>query len=238
MYIALNAKGGNIGFIATYAPTAESNTEDKENFYDTLTMAINEIKGIYYIGGDFNARIYNRREDEKEVIGQYIIEREPGYVANKMNPDSLENRSMFISNLKSHEHCAINTMFQKTSDKLITYIEKKPENNHNIIIQNAEWHNPIPNLHVKRRTLGPPYDYTKYAQCDYLITRREWMSSVIDAQSRRDIYTETDHILIEMKIRCILEYTKTDKTEKCKKKHIISQKKKAGANTTNKLETK
>ena len=86
------------------------------------TMAINEIKGIYYIGGDFNARIYNRREDEKEVIGPYIIEREEGYVANKMAPRSLESRSMFISNLKTHEHCAVNTTFKKPTEKLITYI--------------------------------------------------------------------------------------------------------------------
>ena len=46
----------------------------------------------------------------------------------------------------------MNTCFQKTPNEVVTYKEK----NH---------------LEENEADDGPPYDYTKYAQCDYILTK-------------------------------------------------------------------
>lgn len=103
MYITRNAEGGKTAFISAYAPTATASFDQKESFYDNLTTAINEVRAIYYIGGDFNARIYNIREGEQAQIGRNIIEREPEYVNSRLSPPSKENRDLFVNLLKTHD---------------------------------------------------------------------------------------------------------------------------------------
>lgn len=206
MYITLNAAGGKIAFIAAYAPTAQANTEQKEKFYDTLTNAIGETQAIYYIGGDFNARIWNRREGEKEQIGPNLISREADYVINNMSEESKENRSLFLNFLQTHEAIALNTWFDKPPEKLVTYPEKN----------DRSAGEGITDYHDNRN--GPPYDYRKYAQCDYILTRKEWNNSVLDCES--DIYCPlSDHFPVTAKIQITLEFK--DKTEDIKVKQYI-----------------
>ena len=40
--------------------------EEQLKLYDDLTKTVQETEGVVYIGGDFNARIYERLEHEKE----------------------------------------------------------------------------------------------------------------------------------------------------------------------------
>ena len=77
-----------------------------------------------------------------------------------MAKQSYENRELFINNLlKTHDCKAINTLFKKPASKLVTYQEK-------VTLEEEETKN------------GPPYDYTKYAQCDYMVTKSECANTI------------------------------------------------------------
>ena len=61
MLIKLKGAGGDIAFISAYAPTAESEKNEKNKFYDELAKTAEEAAGCHvYMGGDFNARIDER----------------------------------------------------------------------------------------------------------------------------------------------------------------------------------
>lgn len=123
MYLILKAEGGNLAIINAYAPTAMAPTEKKDMFYENLNRAINESGQIRIIGGDFNARIYNLNEEEKEYIGNNVIYRAEGYVQNCMTKESKENRDKFLNTLKTHNLAAANTLQEKPQHKRVTYME-------------------------------------------------------------------------------------------------------------------
>ena len=54
--------------------------EDKDKIYEELSDLIRGIRGIYHIGGDMNARLYNREEEDELEIGPYCQWKEPGYL--------------------------------------------------------------------------------------------------------------------------------------------------------------
>ena len=174
MYVTLNTKGGDLTFISAYSPTAVSDMEKKDEFYENITLAINEITGPLYIGGDMNARIWNRRVEDETHIGEYFIERDAGYVANHMNEKSKESRGLFINAMKTHDLIPVNTWLQKPPEKLVTYKEK---------VEKQE--NDIAN--------GPPYDYKKYAQCDFIMTNKYNLKHVINCESDIKMGVRSDH---------------------------------------------
>ena len=68
--------GGAITFLSAYAPTADSKEKENDAVYDDLAAATEEEKGSFiYIGGDFNARLYETESHQREEIGEYIIKR-------------------------------------------------------------------------------------------------------------------------------------------------------------------
>ena len=73
------AKGGDLTFISAYAPPANSLPE-KDQFYEDISDLLSGISGAYYIGGDMNARLYNREEKDEQAIGPYCLWREAGYI--------------------------------------------------------------------------------------------------------------------------------------------------------------
>jgi hypothetical protein len=118
MSLKLDTATGGITFFSVYAPTASKPLHEKEAFYNALTKEINQTEGILYVGGDFNARLYEQLGHEKEVIGQHLLERK-NYVtsqdaSNGISNSTRENRDLFVNFLKSHEMLACNTFFEKT----------------------------------------------------------------------------------------------------------------------------
>ena len=101
-----------------------------------------------YIGGDFNARIYERIQQYEEEIGEYILSRK-GYVTEGIAENTRDNRNRFLEFLKTHDYTAANTRFRKPPQKVVTYKEKVPQ------------HNPT-RTEYDGENAGP-YDYTKYA---------------------------------------------------------------------------
>lgn len=92
-------------------------------FYENLNKAINESGNFRIIGGDFNARLYNIFEEEKEHTGNNIIHRAERYVQNCMGKGSKENRDMLLKTLKTHNLIAANTWLEKPDHKRVTYME-------------------------------------------------------------------------------------------------------------------
>ena len=101
------AAGGDIVFMSVYGPTAESKMADKDAFYDTLTEELEKEKAsLLYIGGDFNARLYEIMKGEEGVIGNYILERK-NYVRDGsekgISENTRNNRNRFVEFLEMHE---------------------------------------------------------------------------------------------------------------------------------------
>ena len=80
--------------------------------------------------------------------------------------------------LKTYDCTAINTRFQKTPEKLVTYKEK--------VLQ----HNPEREEYDGDKG---PYDHTKYAQCDYVLTKKEHFHTVLDCEVHMNKAKNTDH---------------------------------------------
>ena len=164
MTVSFNTKSGPLTFLSNYSHTAPANPEQKNRHYDSLNETIAAAKGKVIIGGDFNARIYNVSPTETESIGSFILHREEGYVRDSLAPQSLENRQLFMETLKTHSLVAANTWFNKPNHELVTYKEK---------------------IHLDKNEAdnGPPYDCTKFAQCDFLLTRKEDLKDITDLHS-------------------------------------------------------
>ena len=171
------AQGSPVSFICAYAPHSGHNIEEKEGFYDQLSNEISQLKGCFYVGGDFNARIHYVRDSDKDVCGPNIVGRGMQYLYN-MNEATKENRALFLGFCKSHNLLICNSQFSKPPDKLVTYKEKVPTDNDS-------------------RFNGPPYDAVKSAQIDYWLCGVMEKRTVLDTQGRLDIHFDSDHFPLE-----------------------------------------
>jgi len=117
--------------IAIYSPTSEAESEDREVFYDTLSDTIQDCpkRHMVIILGDFNATITS---SEKNFT--------PDQTLNK-NTELLQNL------INENELTAINTKFQKSNRKLVTF---NGPNNRNValdhILVRNKWSNTIYNV--------------------------------------------------------------------------------------------
>jgi hypothetical protein len=101
MAATFDSTGSPLTFITAYVPHGGYNTEIKEDFYEDLSSEIPNTRGIFYIGGDFNARIHHVRDTDIDVCGRNIIGRRMEYL-NIMNENSKENRALFLGFCKMH----------------------------------------------------------------------------------------------------------------------------------------
>ena len=178
MKISFGAQCSPISFFCAYAPHSSYDMEYKEEFYNQLSDEIASTTGIYYIGGDFNARIHHVRDADKDVCGPNILGRGLQYLMS-MNDKTRENRDLFLSFAKIHGTKILNSLFLKPPHKLVTYKSK---------IQGEQG---------DAMEVGPPFDAIKYAQIDFWLAGAVWKNSVVDVQSRKDIYFDSDHFIVE-----------------------------------------
>ena len=70
--VRIAAKPYNITFIQVYAPTADSDEDEIEAFYNAVQVTINNSpsQDIMLVGGDFNAKV-GEHETESAVCGRY-----------------------------------------------------------------------------------------------------------------------------------------------------------------------
>jgi hypothetical protein len=103
-----------------------------------------------------------------------------------INANTRENRDLFIDFLKKHDLVTNNTLFQKCAKELVAYKEKVPA------------HNPISEEYQGENT--GPYNFSKYAQCDFMVSPKKWNNTVMDCESRVDVYRASVHIPLHAKI--------------------------------------
>ena len=123
------------------------------------------------------------REVDADVCGPYILGRGMEYL-NTMNDKTKESRALFLGFAKLHSLKILNTTVSKTPDRLITYKCK---------IQNTACDTTV--------EAGPPFDAVIFAQIDFWLAGCEWKSCVLNTQSRKDIYFDSDHFVLEAQIK-------------------------------------
>ena len=194
---SFEAQGSPLTLICAYAPHSGHSTELKEEFYDQLSMEISQIKGRYFIGGDFNARLHYVRDYERDVCGSYIIGRGNDYLNNMSDPVK-ENRALFLGFCQLHGLNILNSQYSKPPDKLITYKEK---------------------IHIgeNEQLNGPPFNAFKYGQIDYWLANKDGKRAVLDVQSRIDVGFDSDHFLLECRLVVTTICRKEDNSFKAKR---------------------
>ena len=211
MKVTFQAQGSDISFIAAYAPHSLHDIEMNERFYNQLSDEIVRTRGIYYIGGDFNARIHHVREVDVDVCGPYISGRGLDYL-NTMHDKTKESRALFLGFAKLHSLKIMNTLFSKPPDKLITC--------------KCKIHTDVSDTAIET---GPPVDAIKYAQIDFWLAGNAWKTRVLNTQNKKDIFFDSDHFVLETHIRIAALICR----EQDKNKTITNQLRTDGCNTIN-----
>ena len=120
MAIRLKSLGSNIAFICGYAPHSGHTSGTKDDFYDLLQNMCNEISEPVYIGGDFNARLQHRYNNEREIMGPHMFGR--AYLEG-VAQSTKENRDLFVDFCASNSLRILNTDFQKPPAKQAAFRE-------------------------------------------------------------------------------------------------------------------
>ena len=175
MAMRLRSFGTNIAFICGYAPHSGHTTAVKEDFYDRLQLICNEISEHVFIGGDFNARLQYRYNNEHEIMGQHMFGRGREYLEG-VAQSTKENRDLFVDFCTANAFRILNTDFQKPAAKQAAFRENTT-------------------------SIGAGFAPDTHAQLDFWLTRQKQKNSCTDVQSRTDLYLNTDHYLVEMNIR-------------------------------------
>ena len=175
MAIRLRSHGMNLAFLCCYAPHSGHSTETKESFYESLQSMLNEFNDVTYLGGDFNARLHHRYSNEIKIMGPHIFGRGRSYLE-RVAPTTRENRDLFVDFCTANDLRVLNTDYPKTASKQVTFRENTTQ-------------------------IGDPFLPEKYAQLDFWLTRCKHKNQCTDVQSRSDIYLDTDHYMLELKIR-------------------------------------
>ena len=175
MAIRLRSHGMNLAFLCCYAPHSGHSTETKESFYESLQSMLNEFNDITYLGGDFSARLHHRYSNEIKIMGPHIFGRGRSYLE-RVAPTTRENRDLFVDFCTANDLRVLNTDYPKTASKQVTFGENTTQ-------------------------IGDPFLPEKYAQLDFWLTRCKHKNQCTDVQIRSDIYLDTDHYMLELKIR-------------------------------------
>ena len=112
--------------LGVYAPQAFRPTEDKTNFYQTVTNWLtsrNDMNPKILIG-DWNVRLHGRRQEEERIIGPRTAGRGTAYI-DLMSPETLENREMMINLLNEHTLVHMNSQFQHEFRQKVTHRENE-----------------------------------------------------------------------------------------------------------------
>ena len=124
--VILKSKGRNLCFSSCYAPHSGYDVDTKALFYDAVQEHVRKIKGIHFLGGDFNARLHYRYQSEEAEMGPYIFGRGCEYLE-QISDYTLENRSFFVSFCLHNGFRIMNTYFSKQAKSYCTFRENTTE---------------------------------------------------------------------------------------------------------------
>ena len=90
IYIQIKIAGGLFSVVGAYAPHEGRPMEDKERFYESLSVTIFSLSRAGPVGlcGDLNSKINFRRAGEENIIGPHIFKPGPPSPTQTSNPAS------------------------------------------------------------------------------------------------------------------------------------------------------
>ena len=103
--IRLKGRFRNITVISGYAPTNDTDVQEKENFYENLEEVCNRIPryDMVIIMGDFNAQI-GKQEYQQQVAGPYTIHDTSNENGNMLIHFAIRNRLIIKSTMFPHKY--------------------------------------------------------------------------------------------------------------------------------------
>ena len=185
--------------LSAYAPTAATNTDDKNLFYQQLGQIIAENAGAHIIIlGDFNARILRDPGIPRHVGGHFF---ETDANLDSYPEDILENRDLFLDFLLQHDLVALKTLRPDTG----------PENK-------------ITYRFPGRPHFEPPWDPEGFAQIDYILTKARWKNHFANVQTMLHLDYDSDHLPVKAQMSVTWKYGKQEQhTAKIKHKRQCTQ---------------
>ena len=179
----LNMHGNPLIIASVYIPHENTNDErtrqraweDLTDFVTETSEAINTI-----LIGDLNTNIHAKKEEEDGHIGPHVYGRGMDFLRNKEHntpANKTTNREYLANHLWGMDMKVANTYYQKPHKVKGTYQRKCNVNG------------------------GPPWNTDRYCKLDHIMVKKQWMNSITNVQA--DPYTNinTDHKVLEIKIR-------------------------------------
>ena len=152
-FISVKTRGRiPITFLSAYAPTADTDTPEKDSVYEKLTTIANQHKkkGILIVGADMNAKLLQAGEGPEEGVGPHIFGEGHTLREGKGVEDNSDTVLDFLTQTQT---TLTNTLFQKLPQHLITYKLDKTAGNQ------------------------PPYTNGRYDVIDYTIAHKTWINT-------------------------------------------------------------
>lgn len=159
--IILNTKIGTFTITGVHMPHAGDSMLNKKKAYhalDEVEKTYSRGCNIHMIGEDFHARIITRVPAEHTYIGPHIYNPDEA-TFDKSSNGQLEIREMFLDFCSENNFAIMNTWFQKTQDKLVTY--RSPKEN-------------IFNTQLNTNNFG---------QIDHILAKHKWKNEVTDSEA-------------------------------------------------------
>ena len=142
--------------------------------------------------GDFNARLHTRAEIEEDIIGKHIFGKGQEYIDNE-GEGTRDNREALIAFCKANGFRICNTDFEMSNEGYCTYKE------------------------IATKSFAAPFNEERFAMLDLCLIKSRWRNSIKDVEAKPRVFINSDHALVETKIRTKLKrkYKKMSKN-KCK----------------------
>ena len=149
-------------------------TDEKQTFYQEIGEIRTENGGaMIIILGDFNARLLTDLGLPNHVRRNIFENSRPLGTHSEM---VLENRDVFLDFLIQQDLVALNTLSPGTPQERITY--RQPG----------------------QPTFEPPWDENRFAQIDYILTKKRWRNYFSDIRPRWDLDFDSDHLPITAEV--------------------------------------
>ena len=142
----INAKPTPISILSCYAPTEDTDSSEKDDFYMSLQRVIDAVpKGdALVIGGDMNAKLGWSSTSESKHIGRFV---KPS-----QRNDNGDRLALFAS---ANDLSVANTMYQKKKHQLSTWTsrDRKTKNQIDFFLIKRRWRTAINDIRTRKDNL-------------------------------------------------------------------------------------
>ena len=124
--MALQLRGNpGLRIMGAYAPTAQHEAEEKQEFYTKLKQASSgRGYNVKLVMGDFNARVQVAHEAEDRIVGKETFCNDVDTVA-EQTEEVAESRAQFLGYAQEERMVLMNTQFRKAEENKATFLNRK-----------------------------------------------------------------------------------------------------------------